>query len=619
MKKIYSFVLMATMLLVGTNMWAENELRVGSQYYSDLQAAFDAAGNGATIYLEDNKTTAVHATLNADKDIVLDLGGNTLTFNCTDAKKNIAILIKQGRLMIQNGEITNASNGTNYTVDLIRLNGTTTAIDAKEETPYSQVIVAANATLRNNVTKEGAKFNVLTICEATGTNNLANGARIDVYGELDATTYGIKVNGNIVPPTNTNHSPYVYIRKGATVGTNDTGSGAVAAYSSGYARWRIEGTCEGSTGLYAKGGQIEIADNATIQSNNNNPTATVTGGKSGVNTGGSAIVVESNENYPGAITVIVSGDAEIKGASGYAIEETIAEGDNSQVDLISIQGGSITGGNAGAIIVEDETKTENKVTVVGGNIDGKIEVGNVGTQNDTIAMTVEQFITGTTTDPEHPNEEADYVVTKTGSVDVNPTYNVEPNLSKVVIMNAYGYSTFSTDKNRKIKALANQNLKAYKAAYSEAGDVQTLTLTLITDSIIPANNGVILIGDPNVTYSLNTVEGYLGDLASNDLNPASDWATTYANKQNYDFYVLHDNLMYLYTGATMKEHKAYLPIYKGSGDAPKRIRMVIAETEETQGIEDTEATVKALKFVENGQVLIKRGERVYNVQGQIVK
>lgn len=616
MKKIYSFVLMATMLLVGTNMWAENELRVGSQYYSDLQAAFDAAGNGATIELRDNLSTDVHATLNADKDIILDLGTNTLTFNCADAKKNIAILIKQGRLKIQNGEITNASNGTNYTVDLIRLNGTTDEIDAKDETktPYSQVIVAANATLRNNVTKEGAKFNVLTICEATGTNNLANGARIDVHGVLDATTYGIKVNGNIVPPTNTNHSPYVYIHKGATVGTNDTGSGAVAAYSSGYARWRIEGTCEGSTGLYAKGGQIEIADNATIQSNNNSPTATVTGGASGVNTGGSAIVVESNDNYPGAITVTVSGDAEIKGASGYAIEETIAEGDNSQVDLISIQGGSITGGNKGAIIVEDETKDE--VTVAGGKIDGTIQVA----KNDTTAMTVEQFITGTTTDPEHPNEEADYVVTKTGSVDDNPTYNVEPNLSKVVIMNAYGYSTFSTNKNRKIKALANQNLKAYKAAYSEEGDVQTLTLTLITDSIIPANNGVILIGDPNVTYSLNTVEGDLADLSSNALDPASDWAAKYANKQNYDFYVLHDNLMYLYTGATMKEHKAYLPIDKGSGDAPKRIRMVIAEEEQVEAVENVEtADEKAVKFIENGQIFIKRGENIYNAQGQIVK
>ena len=85
---------MAAMLLVGTSAWAENELRVGSQYYSNLQAAFDAASDGATIYLEDNLSTNVHATLDADKYIILDLGTNEITFNCADVKKNVAIFIK---------------------------------------------------------------------------------------------------------------------------------------------------------------------------------------------------------------------------------------------------------------------------------------------------------------------------------------------------------------------------------------------------------------------------------------------------------------------------------------------------------------------------------------------
>ena len=617
MKKIYSFVLMAAALLVGTNAWAAGSL------ITDVQAAFDsetATGyqlqpNGDLEYLQFNG----QLVFEQDKHFVLDLNGLTLKMNNND---KVGILVNRGTLEIKNGTITNVNGKT---IDLIRVIGAnTTGWNAANGNTYSRLIIDANAYVVNNsLITSGTKYNALTITEnptKVGGFSYANGARIDVYGTATSTdddanvqgyTYGIKVNGSIKRPASDDDAAYVYIHSGAFVSAHSTNSGSVAAYSSGFARWRIEGLCSASTGLYVKGGQVEVA-NATITSAQSTAVAPTTGGSSGVEAGGSAIVIESNSNYPGDISVAVTGTSTIQGAGGYAIEETIASNvTNTEVEVISIQGGTLSG-NAGAIIVEDDTKDE--VIVAGGTINGTIEVGD---QTSATAMTVEEFINGSTTDPQHPSEEADYVVTKTGSVDENPTYVVEPNLSKVVTMNAYGMSTFSTDKNRKIKPLANQNLKAYKAAYSDEGNVQTLTLTLIADSIIPANNGVILMGDPNVTYSLNTVEGTLSDLAGNDLYPESEWSATYANKQNWDFYVLHDNQMYLYTGETMKPHKAYLPIHKGGADAPRRIQMVIAETQDIENVEFE--AVKAVKFIENGQVLIKRGEKVYNVQGQIVK
>lgn len=619
MKKIYSFVLMAAMLLVGTSAWAENELRVGSQYYSDLQAAFNAASDGATIYLEDNLSTNVHATLDADKYIILDLGTYELTFNCADAKKNVAILIKQGRLMIQNGTISNASNGAMYTVDLIRLNGTTAGIDAKVETPYSQVIVAANATLKNDVTLtvSGQKANVLTIAEANGTNNLANGARIDVYGTLEATTYGIKVNGNIVAPANTNHSPYIYIHAGADVKTNDTGTGAVAAYSSGYGRWRIEGTCQGSTGLYAKGGQVEIVDNAVVKSNNSGETTTQTGLHSGVSAGGSAIVVESNAAYPGQITVVISGNATVEGNSGYAIEETVDNAvTGTKVETISIQGGTIDGGDKGAIVVDEKTNnnSEHHVTIVGGQVEGTLAI-------ETTTKTVEEFIQGTSTTD--PKEEADYLVTKNTDDPSNPIYVVEPNLSKVITLNADGYTTFSAAYVRSIKADDySAGLKAYYAEYTEVGGEQSLVLhELNKDHVIPAGLGVIFKGAANQTYSLLAAGSAIEDYSDNALSPATAWSGNepangiIAGEVHANAYVLSGNMMYKYEGANMKANKAYLDL--GTNPAPKRIKMVFAETQDIENVEFE--AVKAVKFIENGQVLIKRGENIYNVQGQIVK
>ena len=620
MKKIYSFVLMAAMLLVGTSAWAENELRVGSQYYSNLQAAFDAASDGATIYLEDNLSTDVHATLDADKYIILDLGTYEITFNCTDAKKNVAILIKQGRLMIQNGTISNASNGAKYTVDLIRLNGTTAGIDAKVETPYSQVIVAANATLKNDValTVSGQKANVLTIAETTGTNNLANGARIDVYGTLEATTYGIKVNGSIVAPANTNHSPYVYIHAGANVKTNDTGTGAVAAYSSGYGRWRIEGTCQGSTGLYAKGGQVEIVDNAVVKSNNSGETATQTGLHSGVSAGGSAIVVESNAAYPGQITVVISGNATVEGNGGYAIEETVDNAvTGTKVETISIQGGTIDGGDKGAIVVDEKTNNDgHHVTVVGGTVEGTLAI-------ETTTKTVEEFIQGTSTTD--PAEEADYLVTKNTVDPSNPIYVVEPNLSKVITLNADGYTTFSAAYVRSINADDYAaGLKAYYAEYTEVGGEQSLVLHELNENhVIPAGLGVIFKGAANQAYSLLAAGSAIEDYSDNALSAATAWsATDNPDTKNIiegavhaNAYVLSGSMMYKYEGANMKANKAYLDL--GGAPAPKRIKMVFAETQDIENVEFE--AVKAVKFIENGQVLIKRGENIYNVQGQIVK
>ena len=600
MKKIYSFVLMATMLLIGANAWADDT------QLSDVQAAF---GNATSITLNEEsgfgwlQFDGQLVFNQPDKHFVLDLGGLTLKMNNSD---KVGILVERGTLEIKNGTITNVNNKT---IDLIRVIGTTeTGWDAANENAYSRLIVDASATVNNNtLLASGTKYNALTIIEnatKVGGKLYANGARIDVYGKANGYTYGIKVNGNVARPGDDADAAYVYIHKDAEVTAHSTNGGSVAAYSSGFALWRIEGTCSASTGLYVKGGQIEVA-NATITSEQNNQVVPTTGGKSGVNAGGSAIVIESNSNYPGDISVAISGTSTIQGAGGYAIEETLAANVSAtEVEIISIQGGNLSG-NAGAIIVDD--KSDEKVTVAGGNIDGTIQVSGATVQS----VSVEQFINGTTS-----GEEPDYTVTKTGTPSDNPTYSVTPNLSKVAIMNAYGFSTFSTNVGRKIKAADAENLKAYKAQYNNG----ELVLTQITgeDIIIPANNGVILWGANNESYSFEAVDNS-SVLADNDLRPATAWEADYA-EGNSTFFVLSGNMMYKWVGNGMKANKAYLKVAQPVYQAPARIRMVIAETEQETAVENVETeTVKAQKFIENGQVLIQRGENIYNVQGQIVK
>ena len=619
MKKIYSFVLMATMLIFSANVWAAGEYTINGVGKSSLQAAVTAAqaadGATQTIYLNEDFEDGTKVVINTDKHIILDLKTYTLTMN-VESKKDVAIKVERGILEIKNGTLQNGSFAdASYTVDLIRVIGSNqTGINAATQTPYSQVIVASNAHVLNSSTPNSntdIKYNALTITEhptKVGEFFYANGARIDVYGEVVGTTYGIKVNGNISRPASDDDAPYVYIHAGAILSTDAQGSGSVAAYSSGYGRWRIEGICTGSTGLYAKGGDIDIVGNAQISSNNTSTVATETGKGSGVAAGGSAIVIESNAKYPGHISVTIADEATITGKSGYAIEETIAEntGNNTYVESISIQGGNIDGGSAGAVIVTDKTKGE--VTVVGGEITGNVTAGTtVLTEEEAMY----QFLPGGNND-----DNAYYVEVTQDPETGKYSYEVQPDLSRAVTINSYGWSTFSADEDRRLP----DGLTAYKALYTPGDDAIELVQL---NGNIPANTGVILAGETNGAFTLGG--NNVTDLADNlEGNKLVRWdAYSFAETQN--IYVLVGYELYKYMGATMKKNKAYLDLGTDQSPygAPARVRMVIAETEEveqTEAVERVEAaSVKAVKFVENGEILIRRGENVYNLQGQIVK
>lgn len=168
-----------------------------------------------------------------------------------------------------------------------------------------------------------------------------------------------------------------------------------------------------------------------------------------------------------------------------------------------------------------------------------------------------------------------------------------------VTTNDYGWASFSYNAN--LVAIEN-DLKIYKGAL--AGNVLDLTQM----DYIAADEGVIVYGTPSTTYHFAAGSGS-ADFSDNDLKPSSAWTSNTGN-----IFVLHDEALYLYTGSDMPANKAYLDL--GTAPAPRRITF---RFNGEQGIEETEMSVKAVKFIENGQIFIKRGEAIYNIQGQIVK
>lgn len=487
MKKFYSLVLMATMLLIGTNAWADGVIEivrggVVQGTYDNLKDAFVAAQDGDILQLtgDINESPSEAAWFGAPSSgtpetyanpdpenpqngyraVTLDLKGHTYTFsgNPRGSSEFVCIAFTRGKLTIKStggkGEIKSTTNN----VELIRVYGTYHKIDAKEETPFTHLVVEENVKLTSD------QLNAITIEvpqkeQATSQWNrnypldyschfspiaqqgVSNGVRLDIKGELTGKKYGLKPSGNIrigrefyekdevnggyklwdegkvfksgeyayvftmvydeknttthecykPGTTRTNqvnyvnahslvkpegatkgwaysyvntyeegggyewgyndsiYSPYIHIYPSARLVANNPGSGKAAGYyAAGYARCLIEGYCEGSTGVYVKSGDVELHD-ATVKSNwetnyyTPQPGTTV----AAIDAGGSAIVIDSNEGWTGSISVEIGGDTKVSTDHGYAIDERITNNDGTNVNYLTITGGTFQGGQIG--------------------------------------------------------------------------------------------------------------------------------------------------------------------------------------------------------------------------------------------------------------------------------
>ena len=177
---------------------------------------------------------------------------------------------------------------------------------------------------------------------------------------------------------------------------------------------------------------------------------------------------------------------------------------------------------------------------------------------------------------------------------------VAPSYAAEVTTNAYGLATFSFNQNL---VAAEAGVKLYK------GKVNGEYLDLNEVDYVKAGQGVIVYNEAGTatTYHFNAGIG-TSDFSDNELLAATDWTG--------QGYVLSGSSLYTYTGVDFPANKAFLAM-PSSGPAPKRISFRFNQPTAVENAKAAE--VKAEKFVENGQIFIRRGNEVFNLQGQIVK
>ncbi len=182
---------------------------------------------------------------------------------------------------------------------------------------------------------------------------------------------------------------------------------------------------------------------------------------------------------------------------------------------------------------------------------------------------------------------------------------VAPVVVTTVTTNAYGFASFSYTEDLK---LATAGAKLYTGAISG----EALDMTEV--DYVKAGEGVIVKGAANTTYNLVAGTGS-SVYGANALIASANWTAA-----TEDAYFLVGNEFKKYTGTeAVPAGKAYL-IYTttgGANPAPARIVMRFNTTTSVENVE-TEA-VQPVKFIENGEIFIRRGNEVYNLQGQLVK
>jgi len=177
------------------------------------------------------------------------------------------------------------------------------------------------------------------------------------------------------------------------------------------------------------------------------------------------------------------------------------------------------------------------------------------------------------------------------------------------------YSTFY---DAIYKYVLPSDVEAYIATIS--GENLILTRIAVAQEVIPADNAVILRSSSGSFGLMYSTEDEVTFTQTNSLlgtdedldNPSYGLVYVLSGVDGeVGFYKLS-------SGATIPAHKAYITI-TGSLDAPRRLRFVFDSTTDIENPTTNDERLTTNKFLRNGQLIIIRGDKEFNAQGQMIK
>jgi len=200
---------------------------------------------------------------------------------------------------------------------------------------------------------------------------------------------------------------------------------------------------------------------------------------------------------------------------------------------------------------------------------------------------------------------------------------------KPLVTNVDGWATFASAENFTVP----DELTVYSAAYSNEGGEDILTLS-DAGKVIPAGTGVLLKGEANTEYPFSyasqaDADAVAANFADNSLVGCVTRTDVSAVRAENDIFCMRrselfdQTAFFLYEGQYVPAGKAYIALPKepnNANNAARRVRFVINEEQVATGMESIQpSAISTEKFVENGQLFIRRGDAVYTIQGTRVR
>ena len=187
---------------------------------------------------------------------------------------------------------------------------------------------------------------------------------------------------------------------------------------------------------------------------------------------------------------------------------------------------------------------------------------------------------------------------------------------------ATGWTTFSST-----VPLDLSNLGTATAYYASSAAAAGVTLTPTTTTALAATKGIMLKGTPSAKVYIPIATAAGSDISGNLLVGCPNGATVKHDDNNGYNYVFVNNsgtgeFQHIVSGANgiveIPAGKAYLSLASAPTGAPDRFRIIEAGNDATD-IQSIEANEVAVKFIENGQLLIRKDGVVYDMTGRVIR
>ena len=287
--------------------------QVGDNVYASLQTAVDAADNGGEVVIVNNAT--INEGVKINKDLTLNLNGNTLTNNYT-ASSGVSIftMLANQSLTIKDGiYVSTATNGTRG----ICLQGTKLLVE--NATVDAEGINICNYAQNGELTVKDSN-----VSGSYGVGSFANKSKVNLENtNITATTCGIYHNGsyyglemtgnNVTVNCSDANSTGAYISGSTTTTTNNSGKNHQVVFTNS--------TINGGTGIETKFTDLTLTDCKVATTSNVKPSYNQN--NNGTTTLGCAVVMTDNTMKadgpaPGGKVIMNGNNGQYKGVVGLA-------------------------------------------------------------------------------------------------------------------------------------------------------------------------------------------------------------------------------------------------------------------------------------------------------------